>query len=661
MKYKHITTAFLLSSIFYFLSPVQAQAAMVVGSGDVSNNLKIGLVHWWTFDGVDTTDIVAFNKAGTYNGTMAYTTKVPGISGQALRFNTTSSGVNVGSIPTYGGNYTISAWIRVPTRTTAENVIFGSYASENGRQLIYNADGIAGRIKFQEIDTGGPSSAVYTAPQLGDNKWHQIAIIVRNETNYELYGDGRLLSSTSVISRNPTAQNAYIGRYNQLPGYFGGDIDDVRIYNRALSANEVYSLYKYGSSKIVQNETPRDKLTNGLVGWWTFDGTDCGATWCIDKSGNGKTATINGGMVKAGGRMGQGLSFDGVDDYVDLGDNFGMTTSPAIFTISTWLRRPANTTFPIIGKSNTSSVLSGWGITRTTTGISFSMRDRGDPCGAGGTLYGFAGAPTASYSGNWEHIVATFDANISDTNERLKIFLNGKRLTFTPTEPPANPAASKAGANTNNMKMGAYTTGTECQFPGPIIGFSKGMLDDVRIYSRALSGNEVYSLYQYGNSKVLQNESPLKKLTNNLAGYWTFDGPDCGSTYCVDKSGSGNTGTLTGTKKTIGKIGQALTFNGTSDVVSATVSSPSAVAYWYKTDAGNWTFNASSTSGSMTTTYVNGQAAALATNPVYIAGTSVSIGKTDVSTYFSGKIDDVRVYNNPLSANEIYSLYKYGR
>src|SRR3989344_8256238 len=53
--------------------------------------------------------------------------------------------------------------------------------------------------------------------------------------------------------------------------FTNGFLDDVRIYNRALSATEISQLYKLGQDKIAT--TPIDKL-NGLVGHWTFDGPD---------------------------------------------------------------------------------------------------------------------------------------------------------------------------------------------------------------------------------------------------------------------------------------------------------------------------------------------------------------------------------------------------
>ena len=78
---------------------------------------------------------------------------------------------------------------------------------------------------------------------------------------------------------------------------FDGSLDDVRIYNRTLSASEVKQLYLQGSS-LKQNITPRKgtntgtySLDSGLVGHWTFDGKDTAwnSNTTQDKSGQGNT------------------------------------------------------------------------------------------------------------------------------------------------------------------------------------------------------------------------------------------------------------------------------------------------------------------------------------------------------------------------------------
>ncbi len=96
--------------------------------------------------------------------------------------------------------------------------------------------------------------------------------------------------------------------------------------------------------------------------------------------------------------------------------------------------------------------------------------------------------------------------------------------------------------------------------------FFSGRIDDVRIYNRVLKADEIAQLYKLGTANA--GHSNTTAVSNGLVGYWTFDGGvtnwTTGTTQ--DVSGTGNTGSLstmsTSSSPTVGKIGQAFTFNG---------------------------------------------------------------------------------------------------
>jgi hypothetical protein len=99
-----------------------------------------------------------------------------------------------------------------------------------------------------------------------------------------------------------------------------------------------------------------------------------------------------------------------------------------------------------------------------------------------------------------------------------------------------------------------------------------GNLDDVRLYNRALSDAEIKQVYNLG--QATQNTSSVNlqhgsSLASGLVGLWTFDGPDV-TDKIYDRSGQGNNGYFIGgstsSAKTIGKLGQALTFDGSNGV-----------------------------------------------------------------------------------------------
>jgi len=105
----------------------------------------------------------------------------------------------------------------------------------------------------------------------------------------------------------------------------------------------------------------------------------------------------------------------------------------------------------------------------------------------------------------------------------------------------------------------------ECEHGGRICGatsdFLDGLIDDVRIYNRALSPDEIKRLYQSGATTHINISLPGP--TKGLAGWWTFDEKDMAGVHAYDKSGQGNGGTLTsGPRRMKGKVGQALQLDG---------------------------------------------------------------------------------------------------
>ena len=113
----------------------------------------------------------------------------------------------------------------------------------------------------------------------------------------------------------PTNLDTFIGgRHPALDTMHQGPIDEVRIYNRALSTSEINQLYRLGGQKVAKASTPVGTLVDGLKGWWTFDGadTDWNTNTVTDKSGNGNTGTLTNMSTTSSpvpGKIGQGLNF----------------------------------------------------------------------------------------------------------------------------------------------------------------------------------------------------------------------------------------------------------------------------------------------------------------------------------------------------------------
>jgi hypothetical protein len=228
---------------------------------------------------------------------------------------------------------------------------------------------------------------------------------------------------------------------------------------------------------------------------------------------------------------------------------------------------------------------------------------------------------------------------------------------------------------------------------------------------------------------TIVNSSQTDKLTNSLVGYWPFNGPDIDGNTAYDRSTSGNNGTITGATPTDGKVGQALTFDGTGDYVYVTDpgssdfdfsnGDPITLSAWLKPGQirisdgllfkdGTWgmqmyvdtyngpifTFYSSSWvsymatlvydkfsigqwyhvvftytfgAGSSAKFYINGQqvngqwSGGTGSEAVTPGDDSFKIGRAGAGEDFKGIIDEARVYNRVLSAEEIKRLYNLGR
>ena len=131
----------------------------------------------------------------------------------------------------------------------------------------------------------------------------------------------------------------YVGRD---PGagaeWWNGLIDDVRIYNRALSAGEVQQLYHLGAANVGHSNTVA--LSSGLVDYWPLDGavTNWTANTTNDISGNANTANLVSMSTTTSpmaGKIGQALKFDGISFVDALSNSSIQDTTP--FTFSAWV------------------------------------------------------------------------------------------------------------------------------------------------------------------------------------------------------------------------------------------------------------------------------------------------------------------------------------
>ncbi|MBD3365719.1 hypothetical protein GF360_00005, partial [candidate division WWE3 bacterium] len=464
-----------------------------------------GPVAEWKFDegeGTTAHDSTENGNDGTISGA-TWQDESMCISGECLYFDGTDDKVD--SFSTSQNAQTISFWIR-PISTT------DSFIDLTGSIYVNASSGTVTGTGFTSptVYVNGETSSTITA-----NTWQFVTITT--ETAFD-------------------ANAIVIGLANS--DYFKGYLDEIKIYPYARSASQILNDYAKGSASAGSNAvlgansfggTNTASLSDGLVGYWKMDDD----SWA-DSSGNGNDGTGYNGVTTAAGKFGDGGSFDGVDDYVEIGDtdvlSFGNGSIDTAFSISTWIKMDNAAQFRLPSKYGTSSGQEYGLFTNASGKLGFYLYDSSSYIGILTT------EALTSYEGSWTHVSAKYDG--TQTSSAMSLYINGKQAT---TE-ESNSGTYIAMSNTSSpFLMGKYYT-----------SYGNGSIDEVRIYNRALSPAEVRALYEYAPGPVA---------------HWKFD--DGTGTEAADSSGNGNTGTLTnGPTWTAGKYGKALSFDGTDDYVT---------------------------------------------------------------------------------------------
>lgn len=201
-------------------------------------NLDSMLVAHWPMDG-NTNDVSGNANHGTVVGA-ALTNNMFGVQDMAYNFDGIDDHI---AIPTLWASspsaVTVSAWFNKPDSVPEGKIV---YLGDNGEfQLLTIGDSVYAGVHL-------PSGWVFTNGPIIPGNWHFAAARWVQDEYIEIYIDGNLVDSTAVGNEALLdvggAFGASIGSYNQTQGvFYTGQVDNVRIYDRALSDQEMDSLY----------------------------------------------------------------------------------------------------------------------------------------------------------------------------------------------------------------------------------------------------------------------------------------------------------------------------------------------------------------------------------------------------------------------------------
>ncbi len=487
-----ILGCFLPFSVYACTNPVGAagdmtfdtnSAAMVYcdGSNWIAMNgisLNTGLIGHWKMD--DTSGNV-IDSSG--NGHTAIPGSAPlyeqtGVIGDSLYF----SGEYLDAVDSDDWDLanrqaTISVWFKAdPVQPNSFPRFFDHYAGGGGGFGWHFSLHSAGeKLRFNHAGTDG--AIIITADSYNDDQWHH-ALVTMDGSTARLYVDGVFDSSDTYSDLIENDQGLLIGG-DVVNNHFVGNLDDLRIYHRVLSDLEISALYAIGT---------RD-IRNGLVGHWKMD--EVSGTVAADSALKGSNGTMNGGLSGTDtttGVVGSALDFDG-DDYISVG---ALPTLSTAYSMSLWVKLDRNN----VEQRFTDVTTSTFTLRNRTTGawnFHWALLGGGSSDSIGTTI----GA-----TGVWTHLAATHDGTTAS------LYINGV-------------LDSSKVQTTHDFSGRTFTIGGL-----NVSHFTDGVIDDVRIYNRALTPEEITNLFNYRGCS-----SPLGD-----AGDIVYDSNTDVMTYCNGNS-----------------------------------------------------------------------------------------------------------------------------
>ena len=470
----------------------------------------------------------------------------------------------IGPIPalattTLANQFTVEFWVN-PTGS----VVSKALAVQNNQIRLFTD--ASGYVNCAIYTSDWQTAAVgTTALPLG--AWSHVACTY-DKANIRIFINGSA-QGTTPAQTGTVNDSGNVWKIGQDGGGTYGDltgsIDDVRFYNYARTTKQIFEDMSARSDLSVVTGSG-----STAVGYWKMDEGQGTTVNNSGSGGSGLNGTLGTGSSaptwSQSGKFGKALSFDGSNDYVDMGNPPSLQITGNI-AISSWVKMNAtDSSFKSIVSGADGTTLPPYMMryagTGNSSGVQFCIKTSSLLCAD--TIGTFALDTT-----NWHHIVGTYDGSY------VRIYVDGKSYGSAAQTGSIVAASSKIiiGAN--------YETAP--------LQFWNGTIDEVKIYPYALTLDEIRTDFNHGLALKMGTLSTTTGVGSSsppdsvAAMYcvpgssdscaapvaeWSFD--DNSGSVVADNSGSGNTGTWngTGTHWSPGKLGPAGKFNGSDDYVN---------------------------------------------------------------------------------------------
>jgi len=440
------------------------------------------------------------------------------LSDGVFTFDATDDYIDTNQNIAIAGSYTLNVWAKNTSDTSNYRMLVGTETSDGSSwnyRLYYEVTTgkVIGDVK---VAAGPVSDQIVSTAAYNDSEWHMLTFVRNTSTaKLYLYIDGVLdkeeTDSTAALNAS-NAQEIWLGRSPYLGGSypFGGSMGEVKIYSRALTADEISTNY--------------NDSVNGYRGMQiSLDGfqySGSGTSW-PDNTGYGNNGTLVNAPTYSTTNMGQ-FDFNGTSQYVNLGD-YRPSRSRG-FSFNVWVNFDSLTgwqTFVGQDRSGDSVGRGAFYFQKATDGATGGDGTSNTVCikivdTLDNTI--FAEDTTTVTTGTWYNFTATVSAT------ELKLYKNGALVATNTDSTTMAPA-------TGDMIAGAGW------YADALVDYVNGKMPIVQYFDRVLTADEVSDLYG-------QYSYRYTAATSGLYAQYLIE--DYSGTTLTDSSGNSRDGDIVG-------------------------------------------------------------------------------------------------------------------
>jgi alpha-L-arabinofuranosidase len=448
--------------------------------------------HWNLDEGAGSTaaDSSGNGQPGTLGSGAGWTAGQVGPHALAVNGTVTGNAVIPGPAVDTSASFTVSAWVRLNVTAGYQTVVSIDGSNVSGFYLQQRGD--TGEFAFTRLagDSTGAAGAVASAgfTSAAGTWYHLVGVDDVSVGVLRLYVDGQEQAEVAYTGQWKAPGNTLIGRGlfagNQVD-YVNGAIDDVQIYQGALSTGQIQTL----------NQSAH----------WTYD--EGSGTVAADSSGNGRDQSLGTGATWTAGRVGtHALSLDGT------ANGNAVATGPAVdtrypFSVSAWVNLGSASASQSSDQGIASidgANVSGFSLQRSAATGKFAFeRPVADSTSA---AVASADATSVPNTGQWYFLVGVDDV----ATGQLRLYVNG--------------ALQGSVAYTGNWQASGNTAVGRVFTGGAPADFLTGSVDDVQFFDHALTDDEIRAVYGAGGGVLdIAAGNPSHPVSPTLFGLMTED------------------------------------------------------------------------------------------------------------------------------------------